>query len=181
MAKNESALVAATAVVEVELERFEDATAAFSKISLNSAKNVERAGKALNDLADGEQRVVDGLQLLVKAIGSVRDRQLAQVEMSKVKAEEVRARSAIFRALEKELLALGEGASAVSAKLKNPGDASVDLEAEMGELADKAKRVAERATSEDFDDLSRVADGLRQQILAARSKLKLITKPTSSA
>ncbi len=97
-----------------------------------------------------------------------------------MKAEEIKGRSAIFQTLEEELGALGEGASALSTKLKDPADAT-DLEAEMAALAEGAKRVAERAKSEDFDDLSRVADGLRQQILAARAKLKLITKPTSTA
>lgn len=183
MPRNESELVAATAAVEVELQRFEDATAAFRKVSLNSQKNLERATKALNELADADQQVVDSVQLLVKAIGSVRDRQMAQVEHIRLKAEEVKARSVVFQGLEEELRALGEAASTLSGKLKQTPDSSppVELDLEMGELAGKAKALAERATSADFDDLSRVADGMRQQILAVRAKLKLITKPTASA
>ncbi len=185
MPRNEpsSELVTATAIVEAELQRFEDATTSFSTISLNSQKNLEKAKKALNELADGEQRVVDGVQLLVKAIGTVRDRQLAQVEHIRVKAEQLSARAVVFQSLELELSKLGEGASQLSDKLKELPDASpaVEFDEEMARLAQGAKSVATRATSEDFDDLSRVADGLRQQILAVRAKLKLFTKPTASA
>ena len=185
MPRNEptSELVNATAVVEAELQRFEDATAAFSKLSLNSQKNLEKAKKALNELADGEQRVVDGVQLLVKAIGTVRDRQLVQVEHIRVKAEQLSARAVVFQSLELELSKLGEDASKLSNTLKEVPGASpaVAFDEEMGKLAAVAKSVAERATHEDFDDLSRVADGLRQQILAVRARLELITKPNASA
>ncbi len=178
-----SELVAATAAVEAELQRFEDATSAFRKISLNSQKNVERATRALNDLADGDQHVIDSVQLLVKAISSIRDRQMAQVEHIRVKAEELKTRSIAFQALEEELRAMGEDASALTARIKQTPDASppVELDAEMSALGSRAKKLAERATGEDFDDLSRVADGLRQQILAVRAKLKLLGKPSASA
>lgn len=185
MARNDptSELLAATEAVEAELKRFEDATASFQKINLNSRKNLERATKALNELAEGDQRIVDSVQLVVKAIGTVRDRQLAQVEHIRAKAEEIKARSTSFRELEEALQALGTDAAGLSTKLKQAPDVDppVELDAEMGELASKAKALAERATSHDFDDLSRVADGLRQQILAVRAKLKLITKPSASA
>ena len=185
MAKNDptSELVAATAAVEAELERFEAATAAFGKISLSSQKHLERATKALNELADGDQRVVDSVQLLVKAIGSVRERQMAQVELIKVKADELKSRSVVFQTLENELAQLGDDASSLSLKLKEtPGlSPPLELDAGMGELAVKAKTLADRAKNEDFDDLSRVADGLRQQILALRAKLKLLTDPSASA
>jgi hypothetical protein len=185
MARNDptSELLAATEAVEAEIKRFEDATASFRKINLNSQKNLERATRALNDLAEGDQKVIDSVQVLVKAIGTVRDRQMAQVEHIRAKAEEIKARSVIFHELEEALQALGEDAAGLSAKLKQAPDVDppVELDAEMGELAGKAKSLAERATSGDFDDLSRVADGLRQQILAVRAKLKLITKPSASA
>jgi hypothetical protein len=178
-----SELLAAAQAVEAELQRFEEGTDGFHKANLNSEKNLERARKALNDLADGDQRVIDSVQQLVKTIGTVRDRQLAQVERIKEKAASLQTRTLVFNGLEQELSALGEAASAISVKLKQAVDTSptVDLDAEVGELAVKARMLAERATSEDFDDLSRVADGLRQQILAVRAKLKLLTNPTASA
>lgn len=178
-----SQLAAAAEAVEAELQRFEAASAAFEKLALNSQKNLERATRALDELAGGEQRIIEKVQALVASIGTVRDRQMAQVEPIRAKAEALKARTVIFQALEQDLRSLGEAASELSAKLKQTQEAAPppELEAELGELATKAKDLAERAKREDFDDLSRVADGLRQQLLALRAKLKLIVKPTASA
>lgn len=183
MARNESELAAATAALDAELQRFEDATETFARLSLNSQKNLERATRSLNELADGEQRVGEQVQALVKAISTVRDRQLAQVEVIRAKAEEIKARSGVFQALQEELRALGEGAAALTARLQQAaqGQPLGDLEEVLGALAAKARSLQESASAQDFDDLSRLADGLRQQILAVRAKVKLITKPSASA
>jgi predicted nucleic acid-binding Zn-ribbon protein len=175
-----SELIAIATEVDKELERFEESTAGFRKTGLNSERNLERARKALEELADGEQRVIEKVQELVKHLGTVRDRQLAQVELIRARADELKARVLVFHSLEEELKALGHSAATISEKLKGASDLG-DLDGEIGELSDKAKALAERASTEDFDDLARVADGLRQQILAVRQKLKKVPKPTASA
>lgn len=175
-----SEITASAAEVEAELQRFEAASASFGKIALTSQKNLEKATRALEDLADGEQRVIERVQALVATIGKLRDRQLAQVEHIRAKAETLKARSLVYRSLEQDLAALGQAAGAVSEKLKQPSD-ELDLGAELGELAGRARDLTERAKGEDFDDLARIADGLRQQLLALRGKLKLLPKPTASA
>jgi chromosome segregation ATPase len=175
-----SELIAVATEVDKELERFEESTANFRKTGLNSEKNLERARKALEELADGEQRVISKVQDLVKLLGGVRDRQLAQVELIRARADELKERVLVFHSLEEELKGLGTAAAALSEKLRAASDLG-DLDGEIGELADKAKALAERSSKEDFDDLSRVADGLRQQILSVRQKLKKVAKPTASA
>lgn len=183
MAKNDgSELLEAAKAVETELERFEDATAAFEKISLTSQKNLERATKALNALADGEQRVLDEVQVMLKSVGPIRERVLAQVEHIRAKAEALRDRTVAFQSLEKELGSLGEIAATLSTKLKDPDSNSpVALDTEIGELTSRAKALADRAKADDFDDLHRVADGLRQQLLAVRAKLKRLIDSAPSA
>jgi predicted nucleic acid-binding Zn-ribbon protein len=175
-----SELITIATEVDKELERFEESTASFRKAGLNSEKNLERARKSLEELADGEQRVIEKVQELVKHLGTVRDRQLAQVELIRARADELRARVLVFHSLEEELKAIGQAAGDLSEKLKASSDLG-DLDGEIGNLADKAKAMAERASQENFDDLSRLADGLRQQILAVRQKLKKVPKPTASA
>lgn len=175
-----SELIAIATEVDKELERFEESTASFRKAGLNSEKNLERARKALEELADGEQRVIDKVQELVKLLGGVRDRQLAQVELIRARAEELKARVLVFHSLEEELKAIGQSAAALGEKLKGASDLG-DLDGDIGALAEQAKALAERASTEDFDDLSRVADGLRQQVLSVRQKLKKVPKPTASA
>ncbi len=175
-----SELITIATEVDKELERFEESTASFQKQGLNSEKNLEKARKALEELADGEQRVISRVQELVKLLGGVRDRQMAQVELIRARAEELKARVLVFHSLEEELKGLGTSASSLSEKLRAESDLG-DLDGEIGELAEKAKALAERASTEQFDDLARVADGLRQQILSVRQKLKKVAKPTASA
>lgn len=171
--KQESILIAAATALDAELVRFEEATNGFRKVTLNSQKNLERATKLLTDLAGSEAGLGEKVQALVGAIGTVRDRQMAQVELVREKANEINARTAVFQGLLDEFKQLGTDASGVNDKLQvaTSGNPLVDLHGEMGSLAAKAQTLAELAKEKDFEDLSRQADGLRQQILSARSKL----------
>ena len=178
-----SELVAAAAALDAELTRFEESTASFRRQPLSSQKNLERATKSLNDLADGEQRLAEQVQALVKAIATARDRQLAQVEWIRLKAEEIKARSLDFQGLQERFKALGDGAAELNVRLQQgvAGAPLAGLDAEMGELAASAKGLAETATTRQFDDVARLADGLRQQILSARGKLRLLDRSLPSA
>ncbi len=178
MAKHESPLVEAATELDAELTRFEESTVAFQKLGLDSQKNLDRATKMLNDLAAAEETLGQKVQLLVTAINGVRDRQLAQVEAVKAKSVQIQERSAVFAGLLDQFQQLGKGAGALNEKLKpsaQPGaNPIVDVQAEMTNLATRAEALATIAKDQDFDDLARQADGLRQQILAARNKLKQI-------
>jgi hypothetical protein len=177
MSKHESKseLVTAASALDAELVRFEEATISFRKLSLNSQKNLERATKMLTDLADVEATLGKQVQVLVGAIAHVRDRQMAQLEVVRAKADEINARTLAFQALLEQFKNLGVDAAGLNDKLQASATAGaplLDLHAEMGELAAKAQGLAEIAKGQDFEDLARQADGLRQQILSARSKLR---------
>lgn len=173
--ESKSELINAAASLDTELVRFEEATVSFRKLSLNSQKNLERATKMLTDLADVEATLGQQVQVLVTAISQVRDRQMAQVELVRTKADEINTRTVAFQALLEQFKGLGVDAAGLNEKLTASAAAGaplLDLHAEMGELAAKAQGLAEIAKGQDFEDLARQADGLRQQILSARSKLK---------
>ena len=170
-----SELISAATSLDAELTRFEETTVGFRKLTLNSQKNLERATKVLSDLAEIEASLGAQVQALVTAIASVRDRQMAQVEVVRSKAEEINARTVEFQALLEQFKVLGVDASGLNDTLQasvTAGAPLVDLQTAMGELTAKAQGLAELAKSQDFEDLARQADGLRQQILAARSKLR---------
>ena len=173
--ESKSELVDAASALDAELVRFEEGTNSFRKLSLNSQKNLERAARMLTDLAEVEATLGAQVQVLVAAIAHVRDRQMAQVEGVRAKAEEINLRTVAFQRLLEQFKLLGVDAAGLNEKLQASAAAGaplLDLHAEMGELAAKAQGLAEIAKNEDFEDLSRQADGLRQQILSARSKLK---------
>lgn len=170
MATKESPLIAAASALDAELVRFEEATQGFAKVALNSQKNLDRAAKLLNDLAASEGSLGEKVQALVGAIATVRDRQMAQVEQVREKSEQIKERSVVFQGLLDQFQQLGTAAGALNEKLKGPGGI-VDVQVEMTNLATRAEALATIAKDQDFEDLSRQADGLRQQILAARNKL----------
>lgn len=172
---SKSELVLAASALDAELVRFEEATVGFRKLQLNSQKNLERAAKMLTDLAGVEETLGQQVQVLVTAISHVRDRQMQQVEVVRAKAEEINMRTLAFQALLEQFKVLGVGAAGLNDKLQASATAGaplIDLHAEMGELAAQAQALAEIAKGQEFEDLARQADGLRQQILAARSKLR---------
>lgn len=169
-----SELISAATSLDTELTRFEETTVGFRKLTLNSQKNLERATKVLSDLAEIEASLGAQVQALVTAIASVRDRQMAQVEGVRAKADEINARTLVFQGLLDQFKGLGAGANGLNEKLQASTSGQMpllDLYAEMGELAAKAQGLAEIAKGKDFEDLARQADGLRQQILSARAKL----------
>ena len=171
-----SELVNAAEALDAELNRFEDASTSLRKLSLNSQKNLERATRSLNELAEVEESLGKQVQVLVAAIAGVRERQLAQVEEVRVKAEEIKSRSVTFQQLLEQFKVLGAGAAGLNERLQKvtPGEGNslTELFEEMGELAAKAQSLAELAGEQDYDDVARLADGLRQQLLSVRGKLK---------
>jgi hypothetical protein len=54
------------------------------------------------------------------------------------------------------------------------------LNERMGQVADEASAVTKLGEEQDFTDIGRQADSLRQQLLSARNKLQLLRKGLAS-
>ena len=67
-----------------------------------------------------------------------------------------------------------EGEALATARLTEINDGA-------GRLADEAQKVVTSADEAGFNDVSRQADSLRQQLLSARNKLNLLSKKVPSA
>jgi hypothetical protein len=166
-----SDLINAAAELEAELGRFEEGVAGFTKLSLSSKKNLDRAGAMLEELAQSEQTMGARIQALVSAIQATRDRQLARVDVIREKAEELKTRSVEFRDLLVEFESLGTGAAALNAKLQGSQPAVVDVADEVTALGAKAQALVSLAKEKGFDDVAHLADGLRQQLTALSGRL----------
>lgn len=175
-----SQLVSAAAQLYEQLTRFEQSVTAFAKLPLSSKKQLERAATALQELAAEEQDFGSAIQLLVQAIADSRDRQIAQVDRVRAKALEVQSRSQAFKSLIERFDGLGVAASTLNQKMQGSvsspeADAAgrfIDLQAEMGALVSQAEGLTTLAREQSFDDVAHLADGLRQQIAAARARLE---------
>ncbi len=176
----DSPLVAAAIALEEQLQRFHDGVDTFHKLPLTSKKNIDRATKMLNDLADGEQSLGTQVQALVQAVAGTRDQQNVSVEVIRAKAEELKSRAVAFQHLLTQFEAMGVAAAELNAKLQASGPAEVDLAAALTALAGQAETLMGSARAQDFDDVARLGDGLKQQLNAMRKRLERGDTQTSS-
>ena len=169
--ETKSELVHAASALDDELGRFEDGVAAFKKLALSSKKNLDRAAKMLEELAQSEASMGTQIQALVTAIQGTRERQLQRVDAVREKAEELKARSIEFRELIVQFESLGTGAAALNEKLQSPEPAIIDVADEVTALGAKAESLTTLAREKGFDDVTHLADGLRQQLDSLKAKL----------
>jgi uncharacterized protein YoxC len=187
-----SELTAAAEVLDTQLRRFESLTEQFQKSPLNSEKSLERASKLLRDVAEQDRVLNESVSALVAAVASARDRQQKNAEAVNQHAQYLEQRAETFKTLLERYGALGQSAAELNqrmqdfaAKRAEPQTpekntellASLDaLQERMGQVADEAQAVVKLAEEQDFTDIGRQADSLRQQILSARNKLGLLRK-----
>jgi uncharacterized protein YoxC len=188
-----SELVAAAEALESQLTRFESLAEQFRKAPLNSEKSLERASKLLRDVAEQDQQLNASVSALVAAVTATRDRQQTQAESVNARAQELQLRAETFKTLLERYGALGQSAAelnqrmqefaALRTKNQETGGQNTELigildalNERMGQVADEAQAVTGLAEEQDFTDIGRQADSLRQQLLSARNKLNLLRK-----
>jgi len=196
MSKSEKAptseLSAAAEALDNQLRRFESLTEQFKKAPLNSEKSLEKASKLLRDVAEQDRVLNETVSALVAAVAGARDRQQKNAEAVNEHAQYLEKRAETFKTLLERYGALGQSAAELNqrmqdfaAKRAEPQTAEKSVEVvssldglsdRMGQVADEAQEVVKLADEQDFTDIGRQADSLRQQILSARNKLGLLRK-----
>lgn len=192
-----SELVAAAESLDAQLTRFESLADQFRKAPLNSEKNLERASKLLRDVAEQDQQLNAAVSALVAAVTKTRDRQQTQAESVNARAQDLQQRAEAFKVLLERYGALGQSAAELNQRMQDfaaqrakaqssEQNAEVlgildALNERMGEVAEEASAVTKLGEEQDFTDIGRQADSLRQQLLSARNKLQLLRKGLAGA
>lgn len=190
--KSPSELVAAAEALDSQLTRFESLAEQFDKTPLNSEKSLERASKLLRDVAEQDQTLNASVSALVAAVTGTRERQQKHADLVNARAQELQQRAETFKSLLERYGALGQSAAGLNqsmqefaaqrAKAQTPEQnagllPTLDaLNQRMVEVAEEAQSVTKLAEEQDFTDVGRQADSLRQQLLSARNKLTLLRK-----
>jgi hypothetical protein len=185
-----SAITTSAAALEAELQRFMGLAATAVRIPLTSEKNLERAARATKDAAESEKRVLEHVSALGRAITVARETQQssaaalnAHVEAIARRRTELDALLARFAALGEVVRAMNEAMHKITGYKESPyaPDTADDMHSAFDEMAasmttaaNHAQEVASEATAQDFDDLARQSEALRQQILALRNRLSLL-------
>ena len=183
-------LVVAARELAGKLENFEVATDALQRLPLDSQKNLERSAHALSEIATLDEELVARVQTLVAVFTRSRERQQAQALAIQKRAEQIKERTEVYQQLLARFGALGQHAGSLNQMMQQmaiqkgstEGGASfADLQRRMDQVVDDAQAVTHLAQEKDFSDVSRQADSLRQQLLAARNKLTLLHQKLSSS
>jgi hypothetical protein len=183
-----AALVEAAQALHEELDRLGTISREARRLPLTSRKNLERTAERLAELARADERIGPLVQRLLAAVSEVAARQQEDAARLQARAEELQRRRATYLALVERYGALGRAAQDLNHRLQTlprlseAAGAGVDLaalesvRAEVTLLVTGANAMVEAATAEDFEELARDADAVRQALLAAKNKLTLLAE-----
>ena len=182
--KKESPLVLAAAALDEELRRYDSLAEEAKRSPINSGKTLERAVRVVQESTARNETVHEKLRGLVTQIEEARTRQVESLNTLLAAAQRAQARSEQYEALLGRFAALGESARQVNtlageAEAKRQAGASEtevlqgldDVQTQMASVVAEAEALVVLATDQDWTDLERQADAVRQQVLAAKNKL----------
>jgi chromosome segregation ATPase len=177
MAKQEpkvAELVRAAGELEGELVKLETLASAARKNRLDSQKSIVRAAKELSEVLALPERLASGLQALGAAMQHMEARQRAALEPLAAYAVEIQTRTQKLDEHMRAFAALGEAAGTATALLQSARDRAELIEnakAKLSGIADDARALHDAAHADNFPELARQADALRQRVAALQRKL----------
>jgi hypothetical protein len=184
--KREGPLTQAAMAFEAELARYEGLASDVARGSISSEKALMRAKKQLGESAECQLRLAEHLKGVMVALDGDRIKQETCMKQVLSAAERVKARADEFVALMERFSALGHRAGEVNepvariAARKSEGAPATEVLAALRDVLARtesivtdAETLARDAANTDWSDVSRAAEGLKQQVQAARNRVLL--------
>jgi hypothetical protein len=192
-----SELVRCAEAVEREVQRLEELSRAARRIKLNTEKNIARAARELQTTMEQQERLARELRSFGEAMGQMQSRQQSAVEPLSTRATEIQERVNRLSEHMQRFGALGVKANEMGLALREVSNASsneavgtgrgaeqasalIDVDERFRLLVDEAKGLAESAESEEFPDIAREADALKQKLHALRGRLAELVRAHSA-
>lgn len=186
-------LVAAAAALDDELRAYDELAREARRIKFDSEKSLQRAIRIVQESQGRNDAIQEKLRALVAQIEEARGRQVDSLNTLLEAAKTVQARAQEHDALMARFAALGESAQRVNTltlelSAKRSAGASEseilqglgEIQLQMASVVGEAEALAQRATEQEWPDLARQADAVRQQVLAAKNKLALAHKTVAT-
>jgi hypothetical protein len=184
--KKTSPLLAAAAALDQELRAYDELAREAKHLRVNSEKGIQRALRIVQESTGVNDAIQEKLRGLVAEIEGARQRQVESMNVLLEAARTVQARAESHDVLMRRFAALGESArhandlvGALAAK-RSEGATETEflaglseIQTHMATVAAEAEALSQRATEEDWPEVARQADGIRQQVVSARNKLAL--------
>jgi chromosome segregation ATPase len=172
--KPPSEIVLAAEALEEELARTEALSRSVRRIRLDGEKNIDRAAGELAQVLALPDRLGERLNALSSAMAHLQERQQTALEPLATFAAHLQQRQELFAKHMQAFAALGNAAGQLNATLtKGAKDGASFAEAErrLQEIADGARALFEAARGDEFPDIAREADVLKQRMGALRKRL----------
>jgi hypothetical protein len=188
-----SPLIEAAEAFDGSLRRFAALAESVRRASLDSSHGLARAADALKEVVACEEDLQVQARILIAALAAAREAQEGQSELVRNRALEIQTRSGEYAAILGRFEAIGTEAADLNtatqqlASQRKIADQTLResdisaLLADLGEIEDRmtgvidsSEGLANDARAANFDDLHRRTDALRQQLLAARNRIKLL-------
>jgi hypothetical protein len=179
-------LVVAAAAVHDEVRGYAELAAEAKRLSLDGEKSLAKASRLLQEAAGRHDDVQKKVQSLVGEIEQVRRSQEESLTALMDLAQRLETRTARFRELSKRFGALGELAQGVNrlagelSARKAGGAAEQELlsglraiEEQVEQVVGAAGELSRDAQKDEWPEMARQADAVRQQVHAAKNKLLL--------
>lgn len=168
-------LMQAAGALEAELAKLEAISKSVRKLRLTSEKSIARAAKELSEALELPERLGQGLQALASAMAQMQARQQAAIEPLSAFASEIQRRMQRLSEHMQAFAELGKAAGEVTALIQNAGGergAVVgEVQAQLERISEGARSLSDAAQSDDFPDVAREADLLKQRTAALRKRL----------
>jgi hypothetical protein len=167
-------IVLAAQALEEELLQLEAISRSAQKIQLNSEKTLSRATTELQELLALPDRLQERLQAVVSALNNMQTRQQAALDPLTAIAAQIQQRSQLLQTHMERYGALGKATADTNALLEqsagNP-NALAQVEMKLAEISEAARELFEAARKDDFPEVAREADVLKQRMAALRKRL----------
>jgi hypothetical protein len=161
--------------LETEMARLESIVWAARKARLDSEKTITKAAAELNAAVAIPVRLAERLQELGEAMARMQARQQAALEPLTAFAAEIQRRMGQLGQHMDAFAALGKRAGDVNEQVASgPADASARAvtDASLREIQEGARALFEAARDDDFPEIAREADVLKQRMAALRNRLR---------
>jgi hypothetical protein len=189
--KTPSPLVLAAAALDDELRAYDALAEEGRHTPLNTEKGLERVLRVVRESTARNDSIQEKLRGLVAEIEEARLRQVGSLEALLEAARAVQARTEQREGLRQRFATLGESAVntlANEVSAKREGGASDDevlegigrMQNHMAGVVSEAEGLAALAAEQDWPDLARQADAVRQQVHAVKNKLALAQRAVAS-
>lgn len=185
-----SELVRAAQGIEQELQHLEELARSVRKMRLHTDKSIARAAKELEEALTQQETLAQALGAFGEAITQMQARQQAAVDTLRTRAIEIQERAVRMTEHMQSFANLGARTAEVARVLQDSSDQgdgeperSVEVVAKLVEaekglvaLADEAKALATIAEAEDFSDIAREADAMKQRVQATQNRLEALIR-----